>query len=211
VSGPSPERAALRACLYALDAAPVGPGWNREQLVGLVPNLDTPREAAVLLGLIERDRVWQVLLTERGAGLRQHPGQVGLPGGGREAGDADAVATALREAAEEIGLRPDDAEPLGYLDPLLTISGYRVLPVVAELRPAARFHACPGEVERIFEVPLALLLTPDNLRQVPYEIAGRVREVPEFADGGAPGRRIWGTTAAILGNLRQRLAGRLRE
>ena len=201
-----PARAIVRACLHPLDAVPTGPAWNRVQLEGLLADPDHPRDAAVLLGLIEREGGWQVLLTERSAGLRHHPGQIGLPGGGRDADDADALATALREAAEEIGLRADDAEPLGYLDPLLTISGYRVLPVVAELRADARFRACPSEVESIFEVPLALLLAPGNLRHVPYDIAGRVREVPEFADGGAPGRRIWGTTAAILGNLQQRLA-----
>lgn len=201
-----PARAMLRACLHPLDAPPAGAGWNREQLVGLVPNLDTPREAAVLLGLIERERHWQVLLTERSAGLRHHPGQVSLPGGGCDPGDADVVATALREAAEEIGLVATDATPLGFLDPLLTISGYRVVPVVAELRPDAHFRAQPGEVESIFEVPLPLLLAPGNLRRVPYDIGGLLREVPEFADGGKPGRRIWGTTAAILGNLQQRLA-----
>ncbi len=201
-----PARDALRACLHPLDAVPAAAPWNRAQLEGLLLDPEHPREAAVLLGLIERDGAWQVLLTERSAGLRHHPGQIGLPGGGREPGDADALATALREATEEIGLCAADAEPLGYLDPLLTISGYRVLPVVAELRADVQLRACPHEVESIFEVPLSLLFMPGNLHQVPYDIAGRVREVPEFADGGAPGRRIWGTTAAILGNLQQRLA-----
>lgn len=201
-----PLPATLLRALYPLDAAPTGVGWNHEELDGLLVPGVVPRDAAVLVGLVPRAGGTRVLLTRRTDALRQHAGQVSFPGGRRDPGDADALAAALREANEEIGLQPRQALPLGYLDPLATITGYRVMPVVAELDPDFVAVPEPGEVADVFEVPLAFLLDPDNLARVDISFGGRVRHVLEFKTWpDAPGQRIWGATASILLNLRQRL------
>ena len=202
----------LRAVLHPVDAPPSGPGWNHADLDGLLP--DAPlREAAVLVGLVTRIEGWQVLLTRRTDALRHHAGQVSFPGGRVEPGDRDAIDAALRESHEEIGLVASQAAPIGFLDPLCTITGFRVLPLVAMVDPEFVPQPDPGEVAEVFEVPLAYLLDPANLnasqvdtilgRPIP---GGRPRTVLEFVDRGNPQQRIWGATASILYNLRERIA-----
>ena len=203
----------LRAVLHPIDAPPPGPGWNHRDLVDLLP--DAPlREAAVLVGLVDRsDSGWHVLLTRRTDALRHHAGQVSFPGGRIEAEDADAIAAALRESFEEIGLVESQAAPVGFLDPLCTITGFRVSPVVAIVDPEFVARPDPGEVAEVFEVPLDYVLDPRNLRALDIaSIAGRPvpdgrpRQVLEFVDRGNPGQRIWGATASIHFNLRERIA-----
>ncbi|KGQ19808.1 putative nudix hydrolase YeaB [Lysobacter dokdonensis DS-58] len=202
----------LRAVLHPVDAPPAGPGWNHSELEGLLP--DAPlREAAVLVGLVTRDEGWQVLLTRRTDALRHHAGQVSFPGGRIEPDDADAIAAALRESREEIGLLAAQASPVGFLDPLCTITGFRVSPLVALVDPEFVPRPDPGEVAEVFEVPLEYVLDPGNLntldvatflgRPIP---GGRPRQVFEFVDRGNPGQRIWGATASILYNLRERIS-----
>ena len=94
------------------------------------------------------------------------------------------------------------AVPLGFLDPFTTISGFRVVPVVAVIDPSFVPQPEPNEVADVFEVPLDYLLAPDSLRRVEVDYRGRRRVVLEY---GWPGQRIWGATAAILFNLRERL------
>lgn len=198
--------ACLRRVLHPLAMAPVGPGWNHEELIDLLPPEVASVEAAVLVGLVPRDTGLGVVLTRRTDALRQHAGQVSFPGGRIEADDADPVAAALREAREEIGLPESQATPLGYLDPLVTITGYRVLPVVAAIDPAFVAKPDPGEVADVFEVPLDYLMTPGNLAHVDIDYRGRPRRVLEYRNyEHAPEQRIWGATASILYNLRQRL------
>jgi len=193
--------------LHPLRQVPAGPCWNQHELTGLIAPEAAMREAAVLIGLIDRPGGQHVLLTRRTEGLRQHAGQVSFPGGTVDAQDADALSAALREAREEIGLPPGKVAPIGYLDPLATISGYRVLPVVARVAPDFVPIPQPAEVAAVFEVALDFLLDPGNLRETGWMVKGRVRHVLEFAEyPGAPGQRIWGVTASILFNLRQRLA-----
>jgi 8-oxo-dGTP pyrophosphatase MutT (NUDIX family) len=208
---PMPGLPELRRALHPLDAPPAGPGWNLPELDGLLPAGAMRAEAAVLVGLLPRASGLQVLLTRRTEMLRQHAGQVSFPGGRVEPGDAGPLAAALREAGEEIGLPPAQAEPLGWLDPLATITGYRVLPVVARISPAFEPVPDPGEVAEVFEVPLAFLMAPANLARIDIEFAGRMRQVLEFRQHGDAGdlaadaRRIWGATASILANFRDRL------
>ena len=195
------EGVRLQRALHPLGAAPRTAGWNHEELIDLLPP-GPLAEAAVLAGLVPRDSGTQVLLTRRTDGLRHHAGQVSFPGGRIEPTDADVVAAALRESHEEIALQASQAVPLGFLDPFTTISGFRVVPVVAVIDPAFVPKPEPGEVADVFEVPLDYLLAPDNLRRVEVDYRGRRRAVLEY---DWPGQRIWGATAAILFNLRQRL------
>ena len=110
---------------------------------------------------------------------------------------------ALREAAEEVGLHAIQAQALGYLDPLLTITGFRVQPALVLVAPDFVPRPDPSEVAEVFEVPLDLLLDPDQLERVTLHFGGRVRHVFQYR---YQPQRIWGVTASILFNLRERLA-----
>ena len=200
------DLAHLRATLHPLDAPPDGPGWNHRELEGLLPQAPL-REAAVLVGLVGRDSGWQLLLTRRTDALRHHAGQVSFPGGRIEPDDADAIAAALRESHEEIGLDAAQVSPVGFLDPLCTITGFRVLPLVAVVDAEYMPRPDPSEVAEVFEVPLDYVLDPRNLgfRDIIAPQDGRPRRVLEFVERGEPRQRIWGATASILLNLRDRM------
>lgn len=198
------EIAQLRAALRPLDALPSDIGWNRDELADLLLPATELADAAVLVGLVARAPGTAVVLTRRTDALRNHAGQVSFPGGRVEPDDDGAIAAALRETDEEIGVPAGQVVPIGLLDPLVTITGFRVLPVVAAIDPAYVARPDPGEVAEVFEVPLAFLLDPGNLDQHEVEFRGRQRRVLEFR---YPAQRIWGATASILWNLRQRLEG----
>lgn len=195
------DLAAIRAALHRLDAPPAGPGWNRAQLADVLPDSARLAPAAVLVAIVERE-VPAILLTRRTEHLATHAGQISFPGGRIDDADADAVAAALREADEEIGLGADFIAPLGFLDPFETISAFRVLPVVARVRPGFVLRLNPGEVAEAFEAPLSLFLDRSAHRVQFVEYRGLRREIHEFEYAG---HRIWGATAAMLVNLRDRL------
>lgn len=192
----------LVAALQPLATPPAGPGWNLAELHDLMPAGVDFAAAAVLVGLVPRRAGTQVLLTRRTDGLRHHGGQVSFPGGRIEPADRDAVAAAIRETGEEIGIPSVQIGPLGFLDPLATITGFRILPVVAMVSPDYIALLDPSEVAAVFEVPLAYLLDPANLATHTLDLRGRRREVLEYR---YPAQRIWGATASILFNLRERL------
>lgn len=148
-----------------------------------------------------------MLLTQRTDHLSAHPGQISFPGGRAEPEDADSVATALREAHEEIGLDVSEVEVLGQLPPYTTGTGFVVTPVVGLVRASASLTADPFEVAEVFEVPLAWLMDPGNHQRHAVEIGGQQREflsIPwQGVDAAGEPRRyfIWGATAAMLRNL----------
>jgi 8-oxo-dGTP pyrophosphatase MutT (NUDIX family) len=151
------------------------------------------RAAAVTAILYRRGGEWHIPFVLRRADLRSHPGQVGLPGGGVLAGE-DAWVAAAREAEEEIGVPAADLMPLGAQAPVYAaVSNYSVVPFVAWLaRPPAAFIAEPGELEAVFEVPLARLLDPGAWRR------SELLPGPHLPVGGT---MIWGLTARLLASL----------
>jgi 8-oxo-dGTP pyrophosphatase MutT (NUDIX family) len=191
---------ALVNALLPLSAPPTGPGWNHTDMAELLG--DAQRQpAAVLVGLREGVQP-RLVLTVRTDHLQSHAGQVAFPGGRSEPSDGDALTTALRESEEEIGLDRALVTPLGYLDCFETISGFCITPVVAKIAAEAQLYPAPDEVAEVFEVPLAFLLEPANLRRYTMEFRGHRRPMVEFVHGG---HRIWGATAAMLFNLLQRM------
>jgi 8-oxo-dGTP pyrophosphatase MutT (NUDIX family) len=145
-------------------------------------------------------RELDVLLQRRAATLRSHPSEVSFPGGRREPGDADAVATALREAEEETGVDPRDVEILGRLPELpLAASSHLVTPVVAWWRTPSQVAAVDhAETVDVLRVPVAELLDPASRFMSVWMFRGREREAPAFDVGGTI---VWGFTAIVLDRL----------
>jgi 8-oxo-dGTP pyrophosphatase MutT (NUDIX family) len=205
----------LAARLRAAVAKPLA-GW-REVYEGFRPrDLETgerrsrrpgpgesARRAAVLVPILPAPEGARVLYTVRTDALRDHAGQVSFPGGSLEPGDGSPRDTALREAEEEVDLRPALVEIIGELDEVyIPPSDFLVRPVVGLLRPEAELVMAPEEVEEIFSVPLAELMSPKALKEVVWEREVRLYEVRVFAVGGD---EIWGATAAMTAGLLARL------
>jgi 8-oxo-dGTP pyrophosphatase MutT (NUDIX family) len=163
--------------------------------------LATARPAAVLIPAIARETV-TLLLTQRTSHLAAHAGQIAFPGGKAEPYDADPLATALREAHEEIGLESSLVAPLGTLDHYLTGTGFRITPVIGLVDPAFRLALDANEVADTFEVPLPFLMDPANYQRHTRTIGGIERHFYAIPFGD---RFIWGATAGILRNMHQRL------
>jgi 8-oxo-dGTP pyrophosphatase MutT (NUDIX family) len=163
-----------------------------------IPPPDGGRRAAVLI-LVGEDPEHgpDVLLVERASTLRDHAGQVAFPGGGSDDGDADAVATALREAEEETGLDPSGVVPLALLPELfIPPSGFVVTPVLAQWeRPSAVHAVDAAETAGVARVPLAALADPANRIQVGHP-SGYVG--PGFLVAGL---LVWGFTGGLLSAL----------
>jgi 8-oxo-dGTP pyrophosphatase MutT (NUDIX family) len=180
----------------------------RERLLGNVEGplspklreiLERPgRPASVLLALLERPGGVTVLFTERAAHLKDHAGQISLPGGRICAGET-AAAAALREAHEEVGLTPGGVDVLGSLDGFLTGTGFTITPVVGYVADPAFVPAPdPHEVASVFEVPLEIILDRDAMGVGYFERHGSRLLTYEL---NYQSRRIWGATAAVLRNF----------
>ncbi len=160
-----------------------------------------PAHASVLIALVQRERL-NVLLTLRPTHMNSHSGQIAFPGGKADPEDADAVATALREAQEEVGLEPKFVNVIGTLPIYTTGSAFIVTPVVALVKPGFRLQANAQEVADVFEVPLDFLMDPANHRHHLLDMGGEQRKwlsMP-YMDG-ATERFIWGATAGMLRNF----------
>ena len=196
-----PPRDLLERALHGLHPPPQDAPWNLAQLVDLLPP-EPLRPAAVLVGLREHAHGTSILLTRRQDALRHHAGQISFPGGRIDLADAGPLAAALRETEEEVGIPPVAIEPVGWLDPYATITGFHVWPLVARIDHERPLLPNADEVAEAFEVPLDFLLDPASARDVAMEWRGRTRLLVEFQWNE---HRIWGATAAMLVNLRERL------
>ena len=180
-------------------AAP--PAWTPEVALEKKFMQREPAHASVLVPIVLRDEP-MVLLTERTAHLSTHSGQIAFPGGRADPEDADAAATALREAHEEVGLAPGYVEVLGALSTYVTGSAFIITPVVGLVQPGCVLAPNPGEVADVFEVPLAFLLDPAHHQRHAYEWNGVRREWFSMPyQDGAKNRYIWGATAGMLRNF----------
>jgi 8-oxo-dGTP pyrophosphatase MutT (NUDIX family) len=186
----------LRARLADPDALPRDRPSPEDDLERVARTGGQVVAAAVLVPLVLRPEP-TILLTLRSSRLKSHAGQVSFPGGRMEAGETPEQ-TALREAAEEVGLDPALPQLVGRLPALLTGTGYRVTPVVALLRPPFDLRPDPGEVEEPFEYPLARLLDPAAPERRAQEFRGRLRE---FWVWPHDRHYIWGATASMLVTL----------
>ncbi len=158
---------------------------------------DTPSDllkcAAVLVPLLRTDGEWHLLFTRRTDRVESHKGQVSFPGGACDEGESTPEQTALREADEEIGLRPADVRVLGRLAPMATISSYRVTPVVGVISWPYVFRPAQAEVARVFTMPLKWLAEKSNRWE--FNLLGRNHSVIFFHP--YDGELLWGATARM--------------
>lgn len=153
------------------------------------------RPASVLIPLVQRQNQINLILTKRASSLRHHPGQIAFPGGKVDGSDKDTESAALREAQEEIGLQPEHVRVLGGLPNHITVTNFDVHVFVAEVNPAFVPRPEAGEVDEIFEVPLAHVLKREN-----YLVEGRIWQGKMrhyFVVPFGP-YYIWGATARML-------------
>lgn len=170
--------------------------WQARHRQGLRP-------AAVLVPLLGEPDNLRVLLTERAHHLQHHPGQIAFPGGRVEPDDSSLAEAALREAEEEVGMRPEQVEILGFLPPQWTVSAYAMTPVIGYLEASIEtpeWRLDPGEVASVFEVPADYLFDPSNHVPGWREYDGKRFRTSEIH---WEGHRIWGITARVIEEITQ--------
>lgn len=198
------QRLSLEVAADLLDRVPEHGDHELDPMTAAIAATRPIRKAAVLVPIVGRTEP-TVLLTQRTAHLRDHAGQISFPGGKIDSTDASPMAAALREADEEIGLGANAIEPIGYLDPYLTLFGFRIMPLVARVAPEFALTLNRDEVDDAFEVPLAFLMTPENHQRHSREWNGLTRHFFAMPFGE---RYIWGATAGIIRNLYERICAR---
>ena len=178
-------------------------GYHKESL-GRLAHLkqETLRDAAVLIGFVERKEGLSVILTKRAAHLKHHPGQISFPGGKYEPQDTHLVNTAIRETEEEIGIPTSHISVFGQLPKLPTISQFNVTPFLAFVSPDYMTRIDPNEVAEVFEVPTSHILNPDKLFSEKFKlrkVSHRVFAIPYQQ------HFIWGMTAQIIESMQKHI------
>ena len=185
------------------DASVVPPSGDQgtDRMLKIIAQERPIRPAAVLIPVVDHVQP-TVLLTQRSAHLNDHAGQISFPGGKIDATDASPLDAALREAFEEVGLKREFIDPIGYLDLYATGFGFRILPTVARVKPGFELRINESEVDEAFEVPLSFLMDATNHQIHSKDFRGIARSyyAMPFAD-----RYIWGATAGILRVLYERI------
>jgi 8-oxo-dGTP pyrophosphatase MutT (NUDIX family) len=154
-----------------------------------------PRPAAVLIPLLRQENSWHILFTRRTATLAEHSGQVAYPGGRSDPVDLKPEITALREAWEEIGLEPGDVRVLGLLNDFLTITNYRVTPVVGVIPWPYPLRLADDEVSRAFTIPLDWLANPANYEEHQRTLPAPYQPVSVFYFHPYDNEVLWGASA----------------
>lgn len=154
-------------------------------------------EAAVLMPFTDSDDP-ELILTVRSDHMPTHAGEVAFPGGKRDPGDEDLLATALRESEEEVGLDPAHVEVLGELSPIASRFGMKVTPFVGIVAPDVSLIAEPGEIDEIFRVPLSFFLESQPDLSRPIDFYGKKFRIPSYYFDD---KRIWGLTAFMILDL----------
>ena len=160
------------------------------------------REAAVLVAVQMLKNRPHIIFTKRTLALKHHPGQVAFPGGKVDAEDPDAIGAALREAKEEIGLPSSRVEVLGCLAPHVTITGFRITPIIGLINGTVPFKPQKSEVEEIFMVPFSIISEPSNYFIHTRSYLGKSRKYYTVSYGPY---YIWGATARMLRGMAERL------
>ncbi|MYL96886.1 CoA pyrophosphatase [Novosphingobium sp. FGD1] len=169
-----------------------------------VDEIESFKPAAVLIAITERERPGMLLL-HRPSTMRAHPGQIAFPGGRIDPGET-AVEAALREAHEELGIRPQDVRVIGTSDLYRTGSGYEITPVIGLIPPDITIVPNPAEVAQWFEAPVGFVLDRANQRTRSVQYEGRAHSFVEIVwNAEGQDHVIWGVTGAILHNLAGRL------
>lgn len=155
-----------------------------------------PRNASVLIPMLRQDGDWHILFIRRTSNSNDpHSGQVAFPGGGADPGDRDAVHTALREANEELGLHSADVRILGRLMDFITVTGYRVTPIVASIPWPYTLVLEAKEVSRAFTIPLDWLADPSNHEERPRALRAPYQPVNVIYFRTYDGETLWGASA----------------
>ena len=189
-----------------LDPLPVLPDAGQGELtMQRVQEVETYRQAAILVPLLRVQFDWHIVMTKRAANLVHHAGQISFPGGKMEPYDASPVEAALREAFEEVRLKPDLVQVVGLLDRVLSPAGFLVQPVVGIVCGENALDSLvsdPAEVDLIFTLPLEHLADSANFRLVRRKTNGRRNDywVVEHDE-----HLIWGLSARVLNDLRRRV------
>ncbi|MDK9754011.1 CoA pyrophosphatase [Vibrio sp. D173a] len=178
-------------------------GYHKESL-GRLAHLkeETLRDAAVLIGFVERKEGLSVILTKRAAHLKHHPGQISFPGGKYEPQDTHLVNTAIRETEEEIGIPTSHISVFGQLPKLPTISQFNVTPFLAFVSPDYMTRIDPNEVAEVFEVPASHILNPDKLFSEKFNLRKASHRVFAIL---YQQHFIWGMTAQIIESMQKHI------
>jgi len=163
-----------------------------------IPELGRPVADAAVLVLLERGNGYRMVFTKRTEQVETHKGEVSFAGGMRDPQDADARATALREAHEELGLEPRAVTLLGELDPLVTVTGFRITPVVGAVDAGIVYRPNPSEVDRVLQVPMAHLRDPAQWFDDVRAWRGQLHRLRSCRFGDDV---IWGATSRMLQNF----------
>ena len=165
-------------------------------------NTSKPIESAVLVALTEQANQLSLVLTKRSSHLKHHPGQISFPGGKVENNDKNLIETALRETQEEIGIDPAYLDTIGQLHCYQTLTGFRITPIVALVKPNSKIIIDTNEVDEVFYLPIGHFINKQNHLTVEIEqntIRHKVLFIPYKH------YNIWGATAAIINDLSEHI------
>jgi len=158
-----------------------------------------PRRAAVLIPFLRANDSWHILFIRRSENVDdRHSGQVAFPGGRAKPNDSGSESTALREAHEEVGLKPEDVKIFGHLTPFVTITNYRVVPVVGKMPWPYPLRLQQSEVSKAFTIPLEWLADPANHEEHPRELPPPFGSIQVIYFKPYQGEVLWGASARIL-------------